>query len=119
MSSRATFWYPDFSSEVIRSVLPSGDILAKALQKDRDVRYQSAADMQADLQDLKNSVGKHEDRHTTAPRAKSRARFWAIAATAIAIVAAVSIAAFVRSSHPRAQRLSDQDTIVLATFPIP
>ena len=91
-------------------------VLAKALQKDRNLRYQTAADMQSDLQDLKNSLGRHEDRPTPAPHAKSRARFWAVAGVTIAILAGVAIAALIRSRHARAQRLSDQDTIVLADF---
>ena len=90
-------------------------ILAKALQKDRNLRYQSAAEMQTDLQGLKNSLA-HEGRLTPAPRAKSRVRFWVVAGLTLVIAAGVSIATFIRSSHARAQRLSDQDTIVLADF---
>ena len=86
-------------------------IVSKCLETERDLRYQHAADLRADLERLKRGidtvpVGGRE----VSGRARTRWRF--IAATAVA--AAVLVGAYVFA--PRAATLTDKDTIVLAEF---
>ncbi|MGH9475670.1 MAG: serine/threonine-protein kinase [Terriglobales bacterium] len=88
--------------------LPSGvppefaRVLSKALQKDRALRYQSAAAMKADLLGLRQS-------RPPAPPHRSR---WPVY-TAVAVVIAAALA--YRFLRP-APRLTAQDTLVLADF---
>src|SRR5579871_2515636 len=98
-------------------------IIAKALEKDRDLRYQHAADMRADLQRLKRDT--ESGRVGTAdsplqassgdsrPQLSGRAKLgWVFAA--IVLTAALA-ASFSYRSH-RTKPLTDKDTIVLADF---
>ncbi|HEX9502134.1 MAG TPA: serine/threonine-protein kinase, partial [Thermoanaerobaculia bacterium] len=60
-------------------------IIMKALEKDRELRYQSAADIRADLKRLKHDSG-------AAPPAKSRSRTpWLVAAAIVVVLAAIAI----------------------------
>jgi len=84
------------------------EIINKALEKDRDLRYQHAADFRTDLKRLSRAT----------PEASQRfgalARHWKLlvpAAVAIALVAGV-----LWLSGRRATALSEKDTIVLADF---
>ena len=92
--------------------LPEGlePIIAKALQKDRQERYQSAAEI---LTDLKAVVaGRRAD--MSGGRAVSRKKLW-LAALAVLAVAAVIATVFSfrqRLSH----KMTEKDTIVLADF---
>ena len=61
---------------------PLGPIVAKALQKDRELRYQSAADMRADLKRLKHSSS------SAVATARPRGLAWIGIAAAIALVIA-------------------------------
>jgi tetratricopeptide (TPR) repeat protein len=89
------------------------DIIRRALEKDRELRYQHAADMRPDLQRLKRD----SDSNRFAPVARvaptRKRRRWWIGATAVVIVAAAVAGYFV--SH-RPAKLTDKDTIVLADF---
>jgi eukaryotic-like serine/threonine-protein kinase len=90
-------------------------IIAKALEKDRDRRYHSAAEIRSDLQGLKREV---ETGHTAAtvynfPRAR-RSRWKMIAGAATAVVA-LGIGGWVYWTH-HTRSLSETDTIVLADF---
>jgi eukaryotic-like serine/threonine-protein kinase len=96
------------------------DIIGKALEKDKKLRYQSAAEMRTDLQRLKRDT---ESGHTAAaitearlrPAANSTGRRW-IAIAAVAVVAvALSVGARLYFAR-KAEALTEKDTIVLTDF---
>ena len=100
------------------------EIIGKALEKDRRLRYQSAAEIRADLQRLKrdtdpaNALAAAASRETggnPAARELQGSRWnWKLvvpAAIAVAVLAASGYFYF----H-RAPKLNDKDTIVLADF---
>jgi serine/threonine protein kinase/Flp pilus assembly protein TadD len=92
------------------------DVINKALEKDRKLRYQSAAEMRADLQRLKRDTESHAtDRvGTGVPARPGRAKLgWGFAA--VVLFAAVAGGLYYRS-HRQNKRLTDKDTIVLADF---
>jgi serine/threonine protein kinase/tetratricopeptide (TPR) repeat protein len=96
-------------------------IINKALEKDRNLRYQSAAEIRTDLARLKRDTESHTsvapfpaERTTKAAAGPvGRAKFYRSAA-AIVLVAAL-VAGLVLYSH-RSKRLTDKDTVVLADF---
>ena len=108
-------------------------IINKALEKDRNLRYQSAAEMRADLQRLKRDTESHmsaaagsslikgvksSSRAKVAipspERAVSPARFTRYAVTALVVAMLIGSGLFLYTH--RKQRLSDRDTVVLADF---
>jgi serine/threonine protein kinase/Tfp pilus assembly protein PilF len=119
------------ASELNRQLPPQVEaIISKALEKDRELRYQSAADIRADLQRLKRdttdgvgtSAVEISDVRTATnaklPRARSRA---SIRTKLGAYVAAAILSALLLAGgfyyHPRtSNRLTGKDTIVLADF---
>ncbi len=74
----------------------------KALEKDRDLRYQSAADLRTDLKRLKrdtDSTRLSAAAATSTPRRVApRMRTWAISGVVLVIVAAVSVGVYRRVS---------------------
>jgi len=98
------------------------DILNKALEKDRTLRYQHAADMRTDLQRLKRdsesgrsavaSTGPVPVGETPAARG---ARLWTIAVPVLLVALLVAGGIYYRSRH-QSNRLTEKDTIVLADF---
>jgi len=91
-------------------------IIDKALEKDRDLRYQSAAATRTDLQRLKRDS---ESQKTpvvieVASAVQARRLPWIAGATLI-LVAAVSVAYFSLRQHAP-PKLTENDTIVLADF---
>jgi tetratricopeptide (TPR) repeat protein len=94
-------------------------IISKALEKDKKLRYQSAAEMRSDLQRLKRDT---ESGHTAAttedvlrPATKSTGPRW-IAIAAVALVAVALGVGWRLYFARRAQALTEKDTIVLADF---
>jgi tetratricopeptide (TPR) repeat protein len=89
-------------------------IISKALEKDRDLRYQIAAEMRADLQRLKRDT----DSGRTAPLAvagRTRKASWKwLVPAVVALALLVTGGLYWRSRG--ATKLTEKDTIVLADF---
>jgi len=102
------------------------EIVNKALEKDRNLRYQRAADVRTDLQRLKRdsesgriagtSSGKVAAQET--PAAGAAAKPWMIAIP-IALAAFLVVGVLYYRSHRQSRRLTEKDTIVLADFANP
>jgi eukaryotic-like serine/threonine-protein kinase len=110
------------SSQLSQQISPTlHSVIRKALEKDRNLRYQSAADMRADLQRLKRDtetgrlVASSDSERKSAPgpsgRAKLKTGYFAVAAIAIVVIAA---GLYYHSRRPKS--LTDKDTVVLADF---
>jgi len=99
------------SNTRLNSELPEGvtQIIAKALQKDREQRYQSAAEVLGDLQAI--AAGRHAQ---VAGRVVSRGKLWLTAVAMGAIVAAMAVGLSFRQR--RSHKLTEKDTVVLADF---
>jgi eukaryotic-like serine/threonine-protein kinase len=63
------------------------EIINKALEKDRDVRYQHASDIEADLKRLKRDTesGKTAATHPTPDKTPKRGKLWGVLAACIAL----------------------------------
>jgi tetratricopeptide (TPR) repeat protein/predicted Ser/Thr protein kinase len=102
---------PDVSPELER-------IIHKCLEKDRELRYQNAADIRTDLQRLKrdtdsNATGPGGTRAFPSPgRAHFRAKLGYVAAA----IFCAALAGVLYSRLHHQVRLTDKDTIVLADF---
>jgi eukaryotic-like serine/threonine-protein kinase len=101
---------PDLPTELER-------IITKALEKDRSLRYQSAADIRTDLQRLKRDT--ESARLPAATRAVGavvdrRRLGWKVAVPAVLLLAALAAGSYFYLH--RAPKLTDKDTVVLADF---
>jgi serine/threonine protein kinase/predicted Zn-dependent protease len=94
------------------------EIINKALEKDRKLRYQSAADIRTDLQRLKRDSDSSRTPvarvETEGKPAGKPARWWTIAGAALLAIA-LTVGGWLLFSR-RAHALTDKDTIVLAEF---
>jgi tetratricopeptide (TPR) repeat protein len=87
-------------------------IVSKALEKDRTLRHQSAADLRADLKRL--ARGASTEKVAAAPaQSRRELRYPAIAAAAAAVLVAAGVLWWQRSRTPP---LTDKDIVVLADF---
>jgi len=93
------------------------EIITKALEKDRELRYQHAADIRSDLKRLKRRTESGSTAVVSVPPAaqkKRRIAGWMLALSA-GVVAIVIAAGLFFYLH-RATALTEKDTIVLADF---
>jgi serine/threonine protein kinase/tetratricopeptide (TPR) repeat protein len=94
------------------------EIINKALEKDRNLRYQHAADMRTDLQRLKRDTETGRVAAcsgTVAVPAARVAKLWKIAVPVL-LVASLVAGGLYHQSHQQSKRLTDKDSIVLADF---
>jgi eukaryotic-like serine/threonine-protein kinase len=92
-------------------------IVNKALEKDRKLRYQSAAEIRTDLQRIKRDLEASRSAATTAQLESKAARKsirWAAAGATIVIIG-LAAGSWLLFSH-KSDVLTDKDTIVLADF---
>ena len=90
------------------------EIINKALEKDRNLRYQSAAEMRTDLQRLKRDSESGRSAAAEAPAARV-AKLWKIAVPVLLVALLIAGGLYYRS-HQQSQRLTEKDTIVLSDF---
>ncbi|HZW91891.1 MAG TPA: protein kinase [Candidatus Eremiobacteraceae bacterium] len=97
------------------------DIINRALEKDRNLRYQHASDMRAELQRLKrdsesgrSAVASSGTLAAPAAHAGRVAKLWKIAAPILTVALFVAGVLYYRSRQSKP--LTDKDTIVLADF---
>ena len=93
------------------------EIINKCLEKDRDLRYQTAAGVRADLQRLKrvSETGQTILSAAMAPRRSRRFGGKAMAGGVAILVALLAMAGWLYNTR-RAHALSQMDTVVLADF---
>jgi eukaryotic-like serine/threonine-protein kinase len=89
-------------------------IVNKCLEKDRNLRYQRAAEIRTDLQRLKRDTESHKSRAVleTAPAARNRRVLWIALAAMVIVTAVPGIYYFFH----RSAKLTDKDRIVVADF---
>jgi predicted Ser/Thr protein kinase/Flp pilus assembly protein TadD len=93
------------------------DVVSKALEKDKKLRYQSAADMRTDLQRLKRDTDTSRLSATTAGAGavgERREKRWIVIVPVGLLIAALAAGGYFYLH--RTPKLTDKDTIVLADF---
>jgi eukaryotic-like serine/threonine-protein kinase len=94
------------------------EVINKALEKDRKLRYQSAAEIRTDLQRLKRDSDTTRSAAATAQVESKSARKsirWAAAAGTTIVVIGLAVGGWLFFSR-KAHALTDKDTIVVADF---
>ncbi len=92
------------------------EIINKALEKDRNLRYQNAADMRTDLQRLKRDSGSATSSGTVLVEtpAVGRGKLWKIVIPVLLLALLIAGGLYYRSRQSKP--LTEKDTIVLADF---
>jgi len=90
-------------------------IINKALEKDRNLRYQSAAEMRADLQRLKRDFESERSPATSAGTAATQRGTLRKIGLPVMTVVLLAAGGLYYRSH-RSKPLTEQDTVVLADF---
>jgi eukaryotic-like serine/threonine-protein kinase len=98
---------PDVPEELDR-------IIEKALEKDRDLRYQSATEMRADLQRQKRDTDSAKRQFSTVPAGTPPINPWMFGVPAAVAMLALALGAYFY--FHRSPKLTGKDTIVLADF---
>jgi tetratricopeptide (TPR) repeat protein len=114
--------HPPPPSSLNPAIPPEFDrIVAKLLEKDPEMRYQTAADLRGDLKRLKRTsdtaqatIAEREPPAAVVREAKRRGVPWKAVAGAAALVAATAIGVLVYASRTRA--FSERDAVVIADF---
>jgi serine/threonine protein kinase len=103
---------PNLSAELER-------IINKCLEKDRNLRYQHASEMRADLQRLKRDTESGRSAAVIESGPVSRNRWLRrVAAGAVGVIAAIVIALFLwQSRHPANPRVDSANPRVIAVLP--
>jgi serine/threonine protein kinase len=95
------------------------DIINKALEKDRNLRYQHASEIRTDLQRLKrdSESGNSAAVIESAPVSRKRRLQW-LAAGAVCVIAAMVVAVFIwQSRHPAVPRVDSANPKAIAVLP--
>ena len=97
---------------------PVAEIIAKALEKDRDLRYQHAADLRADLQRLKRQAQARGSefpppRAVPVPGSPARGKLLWLALSAIVVMAAVWM---IVAGRKRSEAATEVDSIAVLPF---
>jgi eukaryotic-like serine/threonine-protein kinase len=89
-------------------------IISKALEKDRTLRYQSAADMRTDLQRLKRTIdsGKIDAGLASPDQTLKRRKLWSVLAACIAALGLAAVGAW----YLRSGRAAQIDSIAVLPF---
>ncbi len=99
---------PDVSTELER-------IINKALEKDRNLRYQHASEIRTDLQRLKRDTESARTPAASRAEASTHLRMhWKVTLSVALAVAALAVGGYFYLHRP--PKLTDKDTIVLADF---
>jgi len=99
---------PDLPAELER-------IINKCLEKDRNLRYQNAADIRTDLHRLRRDAESgRATAQTTAIRPRFRSKNWAMAGIGVLVIGLIAGAWLFHSRETHV--LTERDTVVLADF---
>src|ERR1700730_10105036 len=92
------------------------EIINKALEKDRKLRYQNAADIRTDLQRVKRDSGSVRQARAVSGAPKSFPSRWVGVTAAAVLVLALATSSFWWLNVRKAHALTGKDTIVITDF---